>query len=229
MAPTRIAILDCDPLTEAIRKTYGDYGGVVAAFFRAGAECIGLPFDELTLSVWNVDERQVYPGLEEVDSIVITGSRFSAYDDIEWIDKLVEYVRQVLAHHHVTIIGLCFGHQIVGRALGAKGAINSLGYEMSVCKVDMLPLGAKMFGVTPLGTSPVCEVQGMYLPRKLITLQGHPEFNEEIMLELLKAGDAIGFTDKTLYSDAMNRVYDKHDGTLIAAAMLEFVRGELDV
>lgn len=84
-------------------------------------------------------------------------------------------------------------------------------------------------GVTPLGKSPACEVQGMYLPRKLITLQGHPEFNEEIMLELLKASDDIGFTDKTLYNDAMGRVHDKHDGMLIAAAMLEFVRGELDI
>ena len=74
MTPTRIAILDCDPLTEPIRKRYGDYGGVVVAFLRAGAEHVGLPLDDFTLSVWDVVERQDYPALDEVDSILITGS-----------------------------------------------------------------------------------------------------------------------------------------------------------
>ncbi|KAL8703690.1 MAG: hypothetical protein Q9225_008113, partial [Loekoesia sp. 1 TL-2023] len=83
--------------------------------------------------------------------------------------------------------------------------------------------------VIPLGSSPVCEVQGMYIPQKVLTLQGHPEFNEEIMLELLKASDEIGFTDKRVWEDAMGRVGDEHDGTLVAAVMLRFVRGELDV
>jgi len=84
-------------------------------------------------------------------------------------------------------------------------------------------------GVTPLGTSPVCEVQGMYLPRKFLTLQGHPEFNEEIMLELLKASDEVGFEDKALYNDAMSRVHNKHDGTLVVATMLKFLKSELDI
>lgn len=74
MAPIRIAIIDCDPLIEPIRKRYGDYGGVVTAFLHAGAEHIGLPFDELHLTVWSVEERQAYPALEEIDSILITGS-----------------------------------------------------------------------------------------------------------------------------------------------------------
>jgi len=73
-------------------------------------------------------------------------SGLSAYDDKAWIDKLVDYIKQVLDHDTVKILGLCFGHQVVGRALGAEGAINTLGYEMSVCKVDMTPPGAKIFG-----------------------------------------------------------------------------------
>lgn len=59
-------------------------------------------------------------------------------------------MKQVLTHDAVKILGLCFGHQIVGRALGVEGAINSLGYEMSVCKVDLTPLGAKIFGKSQL-------------------------------------------------------------------------------
>ena len=100
---------------------------------------------------------------------------FSAYDDIEWIDKLIEYVHQVLADDHVTIIGLCFGHQVVGRALGAKGAINSLGYEMSVCKVDMTPLGAKIFGRDQL----VC----LPLSADFLVLSGKPLHQHHICIK----------------------------------------------
>lgn len=85
----------------------------------------------------------------------------SAYDDEAWIDKLVGYVKQVLSHDAVKILGLCFGHQVVGRALGAEGAVNTLGYEMSVCKMDMTPLGAKIFGkkqlVCTLVAATLCE------------------------------------------------------------------------
>ena len=69
-----IAIIDCDPLIEPIRKRYGDYGGVVTAFLHAGAELIGLPFDELHLTVWSAEEHQKYPALEEIDAILISGS-----------------------------------------------------------------------------------------------------------------------------------------------------------
>ena len=84
-------------------------------------------------------------------------------------------------------------------------------------------------GVIPLGASPVCEVQGMFRPQKFLTLQGHPEFNGEIMVHLLKASDDLGFEDKTLFEDAMSRVHDDHDGTIVAATMLKFLIGELDI
>lgn len=74
MAPTRIAIIGCDPLIESIRKTYGDYGGVVIAFLQAGAEHVGLPLDEFELSVWNVKKKHEYSALKEIDSIVMTDS-----------------------------------------------------------------------------------------------------------------------------------------------------------
>lgn len=84
-------------------------------------------------------------------------------------------------------------------------------------------------GVSALGMSSVCEVQGMFVPGKLLTLQGHPEFHDEIMLELLKASKDLGFEDEALIDDAMSRVNNKHDGTLIAAILLKFVRGTLEV
>ncbi|KAL9607919.1 MAG: hypothetical protein Q9167_007215 [Letrouitia subvulpina] len=231
MITTRIAVLECDPLIASIRETYGSYGDVVTGFLQTGANHLGLPLSELDISTWNVEAKQEFPALQEVDAILVTGSNgpgLSAYDDVDWINKLVKYIKVIIAQDRVKLVGLCFSHQVIGRALGATAAINSLGYELSVCNVVLSPLGARIFGKT-LGMSPVCQVQGMFVPGRLMTLQGHPEFDDKIMVELLKASKDLGFEDDALIDDAMSRVNNKHDGTLVAAVLLKFIGGLFEV
>ena len=78
-------------------------------------------------------------------------------------------------------------------------------------------------GVEQLGTSPVCEVQGMYVPRRLITVQGHPEFNEEIMREILGIRREQSIFDQATYEDGIRRVAQGHDGAVVAGAFLRFL------
>lgn len=73
-SPTRIAILECDPLTASIRAKYGSYGGVVTSFLQDGAQRLQLEPTQLKLSSWNVQDYTDYPNLDDVDTIVITGS-----------------------------------------------------------------------------------------------------------------------------------------------------------
>lgn len=45
------------------------------------------------------------------------------------------------------LIGVCFGHQIVGRTLGAKVARSESGaWEVSVCRVAQTEKGRELFG-----------------------------------------------------------------------------------
>lgn len=78
-------------------------------------------------------------------------------------------------------------------------------------------------GVEELGSSPVCKVQGMYAPKKLITVQGHPEFNEEIVAELLEKRHATGVFDDAAYEAAMGRVGKQHDGVVVSKAFLRLL------
>ena len=82
--------------------------------------------------------------------------------------------------------------------------------------------------VTALASSPVCETQGMFSPRKLLTLQGHPEFDGEMMIALLEATDELGFNDRSLWEDAMSKTEKSHDGGLVASAIVRFMHGEFD-
>ena len=53
----------------------------------------------------------------------------------------------MLAQSQVRVIGVCYGHQIVGRALGAKVARSEGGaWEVSVCQVNLTEKGKELFG-----------------------------------------------------------------------------------
>lgn len=63
-----------------------------------------------------------------------------------WTTALVTFVEKVLAQHRVKLIGVCFGHQIIGRAMGAKVGRNvSKGWEVSVTDVDLTTEGKEFF------------------------------------------------------------------------------------
>ena len=78
--------------------------------------------------------------------------------------------------------------------------------------------------VEHLGDSPRCQVQGMYQKGRLITVQGHPEFNEDIVRKILGARHENGTFSDEVYEDGLSRVDKEHDGVAIARAFLRFLR-----
>lgn len=49
------------------------------------------------------------------DGYLITGSLFSAYEDLPWIHDLKAFVRQALTNG-IPVGGVCFGHQLMAEA-----------------------------------------------------------------------------------------------------------------
>lgn len=78
-------------------------------------------------------------------------------------------------------------------------------------------------GVEQLAHSPRCTNQGMYAKNRLITVQGHPEFTEEIVTELLESRHASGVFDDGMYKDGMERVGKTHGGIIVGKAFIKFV------
>jgi GMP synthase-like glutamine amidotransferase len=76
---------------------------------------------------------------------------------------------------------------------------------------------------TLLGSSPRCAVQGMYSPRRFITVQGHPEFNEEIEIEIIKNRTEVGFFSENQAQEGLSRVGNEHDGISMGATFLRFL------
>jgi hypothetical protein len=81
--PLRIAILECDTPLDNTRAKYEGYGGVFKQMLGRGADELGHPglssTEGLDLKMYNVVEQTVYPRLEDVDAILITGSSESSH------------------------------------------------------------------------------------------------------------------------------------------------------
>ncbi|KAF1989198.1 class I glutamine amidotransferase-like protein [Aulographum hederae CBS 113979] len=248
--PLRIAVLECDTPLDRTQQKYGSYGGVFEALLEAGADSLARDdLDSKTgldITKWDVVNMELYPELDDVDAILLSGSRHNSFDNIPWILKLVDYVKRVLDQDRIRLIGVCFGHQIIGRALGVKVDRSQVGWEISVSNVQLSEKGKELFGkdelsifqmhtdivydwppgVEKLGSSDRCEVQGMYQKGSLITVQGHPEFTQQIVTELLESRHASGVFDDALFKSGMERVGNKHDGVAVGAAFLKFVLEE---
>jgi hypothetical protein len=160
--PLRIAILECDtPLPGAVAK-YGSYGGIFASLLKSGADALSYPgltsSSGLELTNYDVVTAQAYPSLEDIDAVLLTGSRYNSFDNDPWIVKLVDFTEKVLKQRRVRIIGVCFGHQIVARAMGVRLGRNEKGWEASVHAVDLTKKGQEIFGQNSLVIPPRSEV-----------------------------------------------------------------------
>ncbi|PYH42829.1 type 1 glutamine amidotransferase [Aspergillus saccharolyticus JOP 1030-1] len=251
MAPQlRIAILECDTPVDKINAKYGGYRGVFTRLLQESTVALNQPerLDPetgLDISGWDVVTAQEYPNLEDVDAIVLSGSKHDSFADHPWILKLVDFTRRAYEDPRIKIFAICFGHQILARALGVKVGRNPKGWELAVCEVDLSETGREVFGVdklrihqmhqdiaygypsevVSLGSSPTCAVQGMYIPGKMITVQGHPEFREDIMDELIRLRTASGLFSQEMAADAARRAGLAHDGVVITVAFLKLVLG----
>ncbi|KAI9665500.1 MAG: hypothetical protein M1831_001642 [Alyxoria varia] len=251
---SKIAILSCDTPIDNVRQKYGGYGDMFKVLLSNGAEMIdsmgpGSTQEKFDFKVIDClsTSRSDYPDPAQLDGILITGSRHNSFDNDQWILDLVDYVKHVVENHQlVKVIGVCFGHQIVARAMEVRVGRNPDGWEISVTDMELSERGRNVFGTDKLafhqmhrdiafalpkgtvllGSSPVCEIQGFHRPGQILCVQGHPEFNGEIMQALLEKRHDDGIFDDELYKDAAARASIPHDGSFVGKVFARFLLNE---
>lgn len=95
---------------EPICEQFGDYPRMMIDFISPF-----LPDTEFETCSLIKNER--LPRLDHISSIIILGSPHGVYDDIAWINPLMSFI-QSAAYRQIPQVGICFGHQIIAKAMG---------------------------------------------------------------------------------------------------------------
>ncbi|EDQ99850.1 uncharacterized protein LACBIDRAFT_255924, partial [Laccaria bicolor S238N-H82] len=186
--------------------------------------------------------------VDTYDAIVLTGSAASAYENVEWVNKLIAYISHIAeSKPHVKLIGICFGHQIIGRALGGECVPNGGRWEVGPMPLDLTDLGKQVFGVESLnvqemhrdhvpavpptfhllGSTPLSLNQGMATLKDIhiFAVQGHPEFTQPIVDGLVEQRASSGVIDAEAAADAKRRQFWQNDGVPVVGKAIWGILG----
>lgn len=199
--------------------------------------------------------NDIFPAsADECDAYLVTGSKHGVYDNLPWMIRLSEFIREVVTAKK-RLTGVCFGHQIIAAALGGKVikveqgfGIGMHEYKMVIpseiahlaqdgdfalqttFKVNVMH-GDQVVELPPtaeiIATSDFCPFAGLYYPEGVLTYQGHPEFDNQFIRDLIadKWGRGQDWVDTNVKNQAIDSAADGKPSTRlpIAKFMLNFM------
>lgn len=129
--PARILLLQTG---EAVPAVHADRGGF-PALFRAGLSRAA-PAEVIVLDLTQGAEHDPLPPLGGFAGVVMTGSPAMVGDDTGWMRLGARIIRHCI-DVELPFLGVCFGHQLLGVALGAQVGPNPQGREMGTIEVTL--------------------------------------------------------------------------------------------
>ena len=172
----KVGLFICDHIDGQYRNEFGDYNGMFSALFP-----------EFTFQIYDVINNEFPKDLDACKVYMISGSRHSVYDDLPWINKL-KTITQKLNAQQKCLIGICFGHQLIGEALGGEVKKSENGWCVGVHEFDIKEEQAWMKpGRSTLNLLMMCQDQVLSLPPETKVLAG----NDICPNAIIQVGDNI--------------------------------------
>jgi len=95
---------------------------------------------EQTVAV-NVEKNEPLPDPDSVSGVIISGSHAMVTEHRPWSERTAEWLAETVGK--LPILGICYGHQLLGYALGGTVADNPRGREMGTVQINFTPAAAE--------------------------------------------------------------------------------------
>ena len=125
----QIGILNTDTIKPEFATKYGQYPAMFSRILLQADPNIQIKDYEIQFGDYPKD-------INECDAYLITGSKVSAYDDLPWVQELKKFIIS-LDQKKKKLVGICFGHQLVAKALGGLVTRSKRGWHVGVDSVQL--------------------------------------------------------------------------------------------
>lgn len=153
------------------------------------------------------------PAPKNYDAYLITGGKYSVFEELEWQDRLLQFIGELI-DQSIPLIGICYGHQAIAHVIGGKVERSAKGYGVGLMPVQVvadtgwtneenpplmlhamhqdqvvsLPDDAEVFL-----SSDFCPISGFTYANSALAIQQHPDFTVALNQDLIeKRVDRIG-------------------------------------
>lgn len=93
---------------------------------------------DLTIKTIDILKGEALPSFGSTMGVIITGSHAMVTEEHPWSIAVEEWIRQAVKYP-IGILGICYGHQLLGKALGGKSDFNPNGKEIGTVTVFTNP------------------------------------------------------------------------------------------
>ncbi|PVH30689.1 type 1 glutamine amidotransferase [Pararhodobacter oceanensis] len=161
----RLCILEADTPADDLLPIAGTYADMFEAWLRPW-----LPEAEFARVAAYAGELPA--SVDAYDGYLITGSLFSAYDDLPWIHALKAFVREAMTSA-IPVGGICFGHQLMAEAMGGRVTLCKDGWALGKTEYRTSTEGSDWFGADPINALSFHRDQIVSLPPGATALAGN--------------------------------------------------------
>jgi GMP synthase-like glutamine amidotransferase len=179
---------------------------LLARFGRYGAMFERMLGPDFAFRTYDVRRGEYPTEVKAHDGYLITGSPAGVYEDHDWIEPLKAWLRS--AKGRASLVGICFGHQIMAEAFGGKVTKSDRGWGVGLHRYEVASRELWMNDVAPfliavshqdqIVTPPPASrvVAGnafspygviAYADQPALSFQCHPEFEREFARALIES------------------------------------------
>ena len=230
-----IGLLLCDDVRDHMQPEHGNYPDMFQTLLEQQNS-------ELQVTTYRALDGELPKQTNECDGWLISGSRHSVNDPFPWIAELEDFVKQLYLDGQKTV-GICFGHQLMAKALGGNVIESEKGWGVGLSKntivqpcdwmqpelstlnilvshkeqVERLPDVA-----TVVAASEFCPYYMLTFGNHFLSIQGHPEFTPAYSVALIKNRQSV--IPQAVAQKGIESVEQRIDSAIAAQWILNFLR-----